>query len=155
MTVFKIVPFGQQDDYAVRLRSLVSAALEIAIYADFEADPIDVSPLPSWFVRELKKGNHADREALLGRDRYLQCRSNEPVWGVQEWISCFDPRLRRWEWWDLTQENRSVSLWVNTKSELAVPVEELWWAMFISGARGIEGPFMRSDSEWRARQSIP
>jgi hypothetical protein len=151
LAVFEVSPAGDPDLYLERLCELIESAEKISASADFEREEIDVQGLPRWFT------SYPSEDAGImeaGRQHYFRQRPGQDDWDVQEWISCFDGRLRRWTWWGGLREGLRVTAWVNTHSEPVVPMEELWWALFSAGATGVSGPTMVPTSEWAARARI-
>ncbi|MFI6922323.1 hypothetical protein ACIBIZ_20455 [Nonomuraea spiralis] len=123
----------------------------------FDSDELSVDALPAWFLA-LSRGETGDIPGDLigseGKRRYLATRDERP-WSSEEWIYCFDPALRAWSWWDVTaDENGRVCVWVDTAGEGHIPCEELWWALFVSGASTVESLTLEYGSGWSGQPSI-
>lgn len=143
--------------YAKRLREVVSSAVGISQTTDFERDDVATSALPEWFVAVSGGTGMTDVRdvtSLSGKDCYLEERGGEP-WDVEEWVYCFDPDLRRWSWWDVTERpDGRVCVWVDTKGEAHIPCEELWWLVFVAGARSVEPLMLEDAGVWAEQGSI-
>lgn len=155
--VFIVSPLRESDRYAARLRELISAAVNIARSADFERDDVSTTQLPEWFVNiSVRDDNPGPGDALSakGRQRYLESRG-DGAWDVEEWIYCFDPDLRRWSWWDVTlRSDGRLNVWVDTNGEGHIPCGELWWALYVVGARNVEPLTLEYASMWVLEDSV-
>ncbi|KPM55132.1 hypothetical protein ACG83_17615 [Frankia sp. R43] len=145
------------DAYSGRLRSLIAAAIEICMAADFEHDDVSEDGLPSWFLN-LSDGSedeaYGDAVGSAGKSRYLEVRDDR-AWDAGEWIYCFDPDLRKWSWWDITVvDDGVVCVWVDTKGEAHIPCEELWWAVFVAGAQEVQTMTLETSSIWSQQDSV-
>ncbi|MFF2623328.1 hypothetical protein [Oerskovia jenensis] len=157
LMLFEIDVVGDRELYAQRLRQVLVSAVRTVIEAGVEGDRVDVSRVPSWF-EGLSEGSASSTdvpvEALAGRRAYVE-RREQSGWDLQEWIYCFDPDLRRWSWWDVTAGDGSTALlWVDTSGETVVPCEELWWTMFVCGARSVAVSTQGARDERTDRASI-
>ncbi|MCX4756999.1 hypothetical protein [Kitasatospora purpeofusca] len=152
-----VTPAADGLKYAQRLRDLIAGAVEISSSANFESDDVSEDTLPSWFL-SLSDGELGDAPGdsigSKGKRRYLEVRDDRP-WNSGDWIYCFDPDLRAWSWWDVTiDENGKICVWVDTKGEAHIPCEELWWAIFVSGAASVEPLTLELASAWSGQRSI-
>lgn len=152
-----VTPVADSVKYAQRLRDLIARAVEISSAADFESDDVSEGALPSWFL-ELSGGETGgvpgDAIGSEGKRRYLEARDDRP-WNSGDWIYCFDPDLRAWSWWDITvDENGRVCVWIDTKGEAHIPCEELWWAIFMSGAVDADSLTLEFSYVWSSQPSI-
>ena len=145
------------DEFAVRLRKLIMSAVDIAQQVDFEQDQVSTDSLPQWFqvlTNGAEGGADDDPLGSSGKAKYLQNRNDRP-WGLEEWIYCFDPDLRAWEWWDVSiNDYGEACVWVDTKGEAHIPCEELWWAIFLAGASDTEPMVLENPSVWARQRSI-
>ncbi|MGV9663751.1 hypothetical protein [Nocardia niigatensis] len=142
LAMFLVHPAVPSDVYVERLRELISAAIGIAEVTDFdEADSIPLDPLPGWFRRL------SDPTSREGVRRYAEADLGDP-WDPEEWISCFDPDLRRWSWWDVAIWEEGVAVWVDTIGEAHIPHGELLWALYVAGARKVDPLVMEYAEVW-------
>ncbi|MEK8225009.1 hypothetical protein NKG05_00835 [Oerskovia sp. M15] len=155
--VFQVDAIGSLEMYGERLRNVLSSAVRTVVELGIDGDCVDASRVPKWFAGHTDRGGFADIpvEALGGRRVYLDERE-QSEWDLQEWLYCFEPDLRRWSWWDLTVgcDGRTLLLWVDTSGELVVPCDELWWAIFATGARGASASMGRASQDWDSRPSV-
>ncbi|MDG9704422.1 hypothetical protein [Streptomyces sp. DH37] len=142
---------GDPARYAERLRSVLSAAVELGATADFEEDELPVGGVPDWFVAVCSPdGGAAPDFATSGRAAYETHTQSRP-WALQNWLYRFDPDddSRGWEWWDLTQDGPSrVRIWVDSWGESFFGCQELRWAAYTAGALRVEGPVVRRSDAW-------
>ncbi|GGR64086.1 hypothetical protein GCM10010282_66320 [Streptomyces roseolus] len=155
--VFVVTPVADSVTYAQRLRDLIAGAVEISRSADFESGDVSDDTLPSWFL-ELSSGEAGDVPGdpvgSEGKRRYRDARDDRP-WDSGDWIYCFDPDLRAWSWWDITvDQDGRVCVWIDTKGEAHIPCEELWWAIFVSGAVDADPLTLEFASAWSGQWSI-
>lgn len=155
--VLRVAPVGDVHSYAERLRSLIAAAISITMSADFDSDDVSVEKLPHWFLAlstDTPNEFPGDDGGALGKRRYLEIREDRS-WSADEWIYCFDPDLRAWSWWDITVDRaNNINVWVDTKGEAHIPCEELWWAIFTSGAENVDSIKLEVATEWFDQPSI-
>lgn len=142
-------------DYVARVRNVLTAAIQTANEIEGGSGSLPEDLIPDWFAEATRGSDVAgsDDAASLGSRQYVLHRGEEP-WNLQDWLFCFDPQLRGWAWWDSTQESdQSVVLWVDSSGEAVFPCEELRWMTYVCGASAVEGPVLRSLSEWwKSRQ---
>lgn len=150
-----VTPALPKEQYARRLRELVASALEIARVADFDEGDVPLRPLPGWFL-ELTDGEpDGGSPDHSGKRNYLTSREGAAPWDVEEWVYCFDPGLRAWSWWDLTDDGRGgLAVWVDTKGEAHIPCEELWWAVYAAGADAVEPLVLEDATRWQGQRSV-
>ncbi|MET9213395.1 MULTISPECIES: hypothetical protein [unclassified Nocardia] len=142
LAMFLVHPAVPRRTYTQRLRELISAAVEIAQTTDFDQDEVvTLDPLPTWF-RETP-----DVPSIEGSRNYVAAGLGDP-WEPEEWIYCFDPDLRAWTWWDVTERSDGVAVWVDTLGEPHVPHGELLWALYITGAEQVDPLRMEAASSW-------
>ena len=158
LTCFKILPLGNQSTYCKRLRRLIYSTVLLSKGQDFDREVLNDTGIPAWFVYLTDGVPSTDREipdgAREGAAKYFSARGGDE-WDLQEWLFMFDPQLRSWSWWDVTGGgNGWLFLYIDTKGEIPVPLEELWWAMFASGAQVVEGPFLVSPEKWAVSPSM-
>lgn len=158
LTCFKILPLGSQSSYCKRLRRLIYSAVLLSSEQDFDWEVLEETGIPAWFVRLTDDVPGTEREmhdgAREGVAKYFSVRGGEK-WDLQEWLFMFDPQLRSWSWWDVTGGGDSwLFLYIDTKGEIPVPLEELWWAVFVSGAQVVEGPFLAPPEKWEKNPSM-
>ncbi|MFF1381807.1 hypothetical protein [Streptomyces sp. NPDC058308] len=158
LALIKVTPALPVPEYARRLRALVREALDITKDVDFDdesADDISTGSLPDWFL-SVTDGNTdlvGDSPESTGKRHYLTTRDSN-AWDVGEWIYCFDPGLRKWSWWDVTEDaSGHACIWVDTKGEGHIPCEELWWAAYVAGARSAADLTVEHAEEWAAQAS--
>lgn len=143
----EIEPRGEREILARRLRELFAGALQRATVLDFGAEELDIRGLPSWFVHASSPDGAAYPEIAEVANLYMSERSEEP-WNAEDWLSCLDPGLRRWGWWDVTRaKGGRLIMWVDAHGESHFPNEELYWAAFASGARRVS-TVDRDPQEW-------
>lgn len=139
------------DEYIVRIRTVLSSAVRAANEIDSDVESLPEDLIPDWFA-EVTRGSVVvghDTSASLGVQEYVSRRGEAP-WDLQDWLFCYDPQLRSWAWWDATQlPDESVLLWVDSSGEPVFPCEEFRWLTYVCGAKSVEGPVLRSVSEWR------
>jgi hypothetical protein len=83
---------------------------------DFERDDIPLDSLPDWFLAVTDGEPDDGSPEHAGKRNYLAARENSTPWDAEEWIYCFDPDLRSWSWWDLTEDgDGGLTLWVSTR----------------------------------------
>lgn len=150
LSALEIEPLESSEALARRLREVFGSALVCADTLDFDAEELDPSGIPEWFTRatSLNSINGPDSVSVLESVRLYVSARGEQAWGIQDWLSCLDPRLRRWEWWDVTRaEEGRLTLWVDSHGERHFPREELYWAAFAAGARGVNA-VVHDPQEW-------
>ncbi|WP_155245366.1 hypothetical protein [Salinispora arenicola] len=157
LALLAVAPATSPEAYGHRLRALIGIAIHIVRAADFDQEDVPVDALPQWFLElsnEESVGDGNDEFGRLGKLRYLQTRENRP-WGSEDWIYCFEPGLRAWSWWDVTlgMDGR-VNVWIDTRGEAHIPCEELWWAVYVSGASTVEPMILESAETWRGQDSL-
>ncbi|GHJ29712.1 hypothetical protein TPA0910_41450 [Streptomyces hygroscopicus subsp. sporocinereus] len=157
LATFLVATSVDAVDYVARFRAALSAAIRTANQADFDSETISETLIPEWFA-EVTRGSVVvgrDQVASSGSQQYVSRRGEEP-WELQDWLFCFDPQLRGWAWWDVTQlSNDAVLLWVDASGEPVFPCEEFRWLAYVCGAKNVEGPFVGSLSEWRQSHQDP
>lgn len=157
LALLTVKPAIDATIYGCRLRNVILEALKIAQSVDFEQDDIETSTLPDWFldVTNGKPPVHGDNSVeSLGKRRYMQFK-NEAAWSAQEWIYCFDPELRSWSWWDVTDDGQgNICVWVDTVGEAHIPCGELWWAVYAAGAEEVKPLTLAYASEWQSQSSL-
>ncbi|MGW7753857.1 hypothetical protein ACWGK6_20370 [Streptomyces violaceusniger] len=157
LAAFLVATSMEAIDYVARFREVLSAAIRTANQADFDSETISETLIPGWFA-EVTRGSIVvvrDDAASSGSQRYVSHRGEEP-WELQDWLFCFDPQLRGWAWWDVTQlSNDAVLLWVDSSGEPAFPCEEFRWLAYACGAKNVDGPLVRRLSEWRQSRQDP
>lgn len=142
LAMFLVHPAISSEVYAARLRALISAAVGIAQETDFEKDDVvTLDPLPEWFR------GISDAPSTKGASNYVEAGLGEP-WEPEEWIYCFDPDLRAWTWWDITERPEGVAVWVDTLGEPHVPHGELLWALYVAGAERVDPLRMEGADSW-------
>lgn len=157
LATFLVTTSVDAIDYVARFRAVLSAAIRTANQADFDSETISETLIPDWFA-EVTRGSVVvghDHVASSGSQQYVSRRGEEP-WELQDWLFCFDPQLRGWAWWDVTQlSNDAVLLWVDSSGEPAFPCEEFRWLAYVCGAKNVDGPLVRRLSEWRKSHQDP
>ena len=157
LALLVVTPAAGPEAYAARLRHLVGEAVGVAQVADFGRGNVPTSSLPNWFLALTDGGDEAEESDELGSEgkrRYLEAREDRP-WEIEDWVYCFDPDLRSWSWWDVTVSSHGqVNVWIDTKGEAHVPCEELWWAVYVSGALDVAALMLESAEVWSQQTSI-
>lgn len=144
LAMFLVYPTITHQTYIDRLRALMAAAVSIARTVDFDRDEVvALDPLPTWFRQT------PDAPSIAGAGSYAKARLGQP-WDPAEWIYCFDPDLRAWTWWDVTDRSDGVAVWVDTLGEPHVPHDELIWALYVTGANQVDPLRMETASAWAA-----
>lgn len=158
LSCVEIVPAGDQNSYCRRLRRVIHSAVALSCVQDFEEEILDGSGIPVWFAQltsgDLLAGRVVADDLRDGVSRYFEARGGE-VWDLQEWLFMFDPGLRSWSWWDVAGfGDGKVFLYFDANGEAVIPCEELWWAIFASGAKMVEGPFLVPSGRWEGKPSM-
>ncbi|MBN3930787.1 hypothetical protein IQ279_14270 [Streptomyces verrucosisporus] len=142
---------GDPDRYAERLRSVLSAAVNLGIAADFEQEELPTEGVPGWFAAVCAPGGEGVPDfAGDGRGAYESHTQSRP-WSLQNWLYRFDPDddSRGWQWWDVTRAGPShVHIWVDSWGESFFGCQELRWAAYTAGALRVDGPVVRRSSAW-------
>ncbi|MFE6859177.1 hypothetical protein [Nocardia sp. NPDC057668] len=145
LALLVVHPAIAPPEYATRLRHLISAALTVTDSTD---DLPGLDPLPPWFTR-------FDEVAYAANRRYSEARAEEP-WTIREWVGCFAPPRRQWSWWDLTlRTDGTVAVWADTLGAPHPACEELWWALYVSGARAVDPLTLEEVPAWQAEARGP
>ena len=155
LALLVVRPAIEPSLYAMRLRQLISAAVDIAQSSNFESGAVSLQTLPKWFLDESGEGGDTDISATsrVARQQYVESRGAD-AWDPEDWIYCFDPDLRAWSWWDITiQPDGSLGVWVDTKGEAHIPCEELWWAVYLAGARDVAALTLEDAGVWAEQAS--
>nr|WP_109280925.1 hypothetical protein [Streptomyces orinoci] len=154
---FSVEVAGDPAQYAQRLRSVLSAAVNLGATADFEEDTVPVDEVPDWFTAI---GSTDDAQvpefARSGRDAYTSYTGGNP-WELQNWLYRFDSDddSRGWEWWDITRAGRGkLHVWVDSWGEPSFGCQELRWAAYTAGAVWVEGPVVRGSEAWAGEESL-
>ncbi|MGP3949597.1 hypothetical protein [Streptomyces sp. 7N604] len=158
--VFEVEVEGSLDQYASRVREALAGAVGIAKNYSFDVDELPSEPLPHWLVQiSSQRDKHAPESGSnsfseRGAQQYESMRG-EDRWDLQEWISCFDPQLRYWSWWDITRStDTSVKIWIDTRGEAVVGCEELRWIIFVAGACSLSEMELTKGSAWSPEASL-
>ncbi|MDN3028196.1 hypothetical protein [Streptomyces sp. S.PB5] len=153
LCAFDVVTNSPVEEYSRRLRSVLSAALDLAVSASFDDDDLPVDTVPGWFAAAGSGLAGAVPDfARRGADRYAAAVKGGP-WDLQEWLFQFDPdsEFRGWAWWDLTQASEDrVRIWVDTWGESFFACDELRWVAYISGGDEVAGPTVVRTADWVA-----
>lgn len=152
LCAFDVSLSGAIEEYETRLRSVLSAALGLAVSESFDED-LPVNTIPEWFAT-VSGGTSVDIKefAVRGAERYAATIGGG-AWRLQEWLFQFDPESesRGWAWWDLTDSSDgNVRIWVDTWGESFFACDELRWAILTAGADEVHGPTLVRTTEWTA-----
>lgn len=149
---FDLAPAVPADVYADRLRSVLDAALALALTEDFD-DTLPVDSVPEWFAAVSEPLSPRTPEfARRGRECYAAAIQGGP-WKLQEWLYEFDPESesRGWAWWDLTRSaDGTVRIWADTWGESFFACDELRWLAFTAGSDKVSGPHLAKVEKWHA-----
>ncbi|MER5514550.1 hypothetical protein [Streptomyces sp. NPDC002763] len=109
---------GAPVAYALRVRHVLSAALQLACTAEFNDEDLPTAEFPDWFTTvSVRDGEVPPQEfARQGRTAFAD-RSGGGPWSLQNWIYRFDPEddSRGWEFWDIVPVGPSrLSVWVDS-----------------------------------------
>ncbi|WP_143342764.1 hypothetical protein [Crossiella equi] len=151
LAVFRVAVGMRVVDYLAGVRAVLSAAIRTMGEIDAGTDDLPEDLIPDWFAEVTRGSVVASRggPSSLGVQQYVARRGEEP-WELQDWLFCFDPKLRGWAWWDATEiSDESVALWVDSSGEPVFPCEELRWLAYACGAQNVEGPSLASISDWQ------
>ncbi|WP_374983334.1 hypothetical protein [Streptomyces fradiae] len=149
---------GDPHAYAGRLRNVLTAVYDLATREDFDEEELPVDTIPAWFTGVCRGGGTTEPFAVEGREHYAE-RTGDGPWGLQDWLSRFDPELeaRGWAFWDLTRspapEGR-LRLWVDTWGEAFFAWEELRWLTYVCGARSVADPVLAKPQVWAEESSV-
>jgi hypothetical protein len=151
------------EEYAARLREVLSAVYLLAAREDFDEDEVPVDTLPPWFVgistpETATTPGPLPPFAVRGSRSYTQ-RTGDTPWRIQDWLSRFDPELesRGWDFWDVTQasDDRSrLHVWLDTWGEPFFAWEELRWLLHTCGARTVSDPAVTDTGSWAREASV-
>ncbi|RXS85345.1 hypothetical protein EST92_08400 [Streptomyces sp. TM32] len=151
LTVFDVVAAVDPQDYIRRVRSVLSAALDLAITESFDDEDLPTEGIPEWFaVASGAAGGETADFSRRGMDRY-HAAVNEKSWDLQWWLFEFDPdnEFRGWAWWDATQAGDGhVRVWTDSWGESFFACDELRWLLYTAGADEVSGPVLADTSEW-------
>jgi hypothetical protein len=149
LACLEVEPSIPADVYADRIRSVLTAALEILL-ADRLRDRVAQESLPAWF-------RAGDATSDAGRRNY-EAHVGEPGWRLDDWLSRFDPDLdvRGWEWWDMTQPpgRDSVRVWVDPRGEVFFAHLDLLWLCYSAGAVSVSRPELVETPVWLGEPSV-
>ncbi|WP_432153137.1 hypothetical protein [Streptomyces tricolor] len=151
----EVIPEGDPEEYARRLREVLAAVFRLAAQADFDREELPLETVPDWFVQVCQGGAATDSFATDGRARYAERTGDDP-WEVQDWLSRFDPELeaRGWAFWDLTHSavgRGRLNLWLDTWGEPFFSWEELRWLLYTCGADSVADPVVTGADVWADR----
>jgi hypothetical protein len=133
LAVFDIrtTPRATATAFGTRLRSVLTAALRLALSHEFDGADLPLHTLPDWFLTATGPG----------------------AWEIQNWLYQFDPgsESRGWSWWDLTYADaagREARVWVDSWGESFFGCGELRRLAHASGAEDIGGPSVVRSTDW-------
>ncbi|MFF1379121.1 hypothetical protein [Streptomyces sp. NPDC058308] len=139
------------EAYEARLRSVLDAALGLALSSDFAEEDLPAAAVPEWFaVVSGPLFANAPKYARRGRERYAAAIRGGS-WDLQEWLHEFDPdsESRGWAWWDLTHSaDGTVRIWADTWGESFFACDELRWLAYVAGADDVSGPYLAKADSW-------
>lgn len=138
----------EAEGFARRVRGLVAAGVEISRHGGFELDQLPEDVLPAW----ARGGDFSEvhRDARL---RYSLHRGEEE-WTAQDLLFSFEPKQRRWKWWDVTLLGGNLlQVWVDSLGEPVFACDELRWILYLSGAHAVVGPSLLSPDLWGQERS--
>ncbi|MER5526089.1 hypothetical protein ABT075_16015 [Streptomyces sp. NPDC002677] len=143
---------GTPEDYALRVRRVLSAALHLACTAEFGNEDLPTDEFPDWFKTiSVRDGEAPPQEfARHGRTAYVDHSGGGP-WSLQDWIYRFDPEedSRGWEFWDTVRAGPArVCVWVDSWGESFFGSLELLWLLYAAGATHVEGPEVHKADTW-------
>ncbi|MEU8679938.1 hypothetical protein [Streptomyces sp. NPDC048611] len=157
LAVFAVATSADPRDYIRRVRSVLSAALDLAVSESFADEDLPTAGIPAWFAAVSgAPGGRIPEFSRHGRDRYRTAVNGKP-WDLQWWLFEFAPdnEFRGWAWWDVTQtdvpqaaEERRVRVWVDSWGESFFACDEFRWLLHTAGADEVSGPSLADASEW-------
>ncbi|MEU6994514.1 hypothetical protein ABZ953_28135 [Streptomyces sp. NPDC046465] len=155
---FDVTPTVPGDAYEGRLRSVLDAALGLALSADFTEEDLPVAAVPEWFTDVSGRPLSADAPefARRGRERYAAAIRGGS-WELQGWLHEFDPdsESRGWAWWDLTHSaDGTVRIWADTWGESFFACDELRWLAYVAGGESVSGPYLARVDAWHAAVAV-
>lgn len=117
--------------FDTRARSVLTAALRLALSQEFDGADLPLHTLPDWFLTATGPG----------------------AWEIQNWLDPFDldSESRGWSWWDLTYADavgRAARVWVDSWGESFFGCGELRRFAHASGAEEIGGPSVVGSTDW-------
>lgn len=148
---------GSTEEYAQRVRDVLSAVLQLACTAEFGDDDLPVDDFPDWFTEistrdsENRDGETPQEFTREGRAAFLTKSGKENSWSLQNWIYRFDPdeESRGWEFWDVTPVGPvRVHVWVDSWGESFFGSLDLLWLLYTAGASHVEGPEIHKAGTW-------
>ncbi len=147
---FDVAPTVPFDAYADRLRSVLDAALGLALTEEFD-DTLPEDSVPEWFAAVCEPlSADAPDFARRGRELYASAIQGGP-WRLQGWLYEFDPEseTRGWAWWDLTHSSDGTArIWVDTWGESFFACDELRWLAYVAGSAEVSGPHLAKTERW-------
>ena len=148
---------GAMDAYASRLRSGIEAGVTLAAIDSFDTDELSESTVPEWLAEISSSSPNPSilpAEVVDGRRRYVSAQEEE-AWELQDWLWCFEPGKRQWEWWDVTAAGGThLLIWLDSKGESAYPCEDVRWLAYVAGAWSVSGPIILPRIVWEVQTSL-
>ncbi|MFD7299602.1 hypothetical protein ACFV83_01500 [Streptomyces pharetrae] len=145
------VAAGSPEEYAQRVRHVLTAALRLACTAEFDGADLPANDFPDWFTGvSARDGEATETFAGDGRAAYRNAGGGN-AWSLQNWIYRFDPDndSRGWEFWDVIPVGPSrVRVWVDSWGESFFGSLELLWLLYTAGGAHVEGPEVHPASAW-------
>ncbi|QIJ62396.1 hypothetical protein [Streptomyces sp. JB150] len=150
------VAVGSPEEYAQRVRHVLTAALRLACTAEFDDEDLPADDFPDWFTTvSARDGEPTETFSQEGRTAYGNASGGNP-WSLQTWIYRFDPEddSRGWEFWDVTAVGPSrVRVWVDSWGESFFGSLELLWLLYTAGAARVDGPEIHKAGTWSSEVS--
>ncbi|MFE0174949.1 hypothetical protein ACFWZ2_21765 [Streptomyces sp. NPDC059002] len=155
---FEVRPTVPTEAYAARLRSVLDAALGVALSADFAEEDLPADSVPGWFATVSGPlFARAPEFARRGRERYAAAIRGGS-WELQGWLHEFDPdsESRGWAWWDLTHSpDGKLRIWADTWGEAFFACDELRWLAYVAGSDEVSGPYLAKAESWHTEVRGP
>ncbi|SEF08644.1 hypothetical protein [Streptomyces sp. Ag109_O5-10] len=143
---------GNPEEYALRVRHVLSAVLHLACTAEFDDEDLPTDEFPAWFVTASVRDGEMPLQEFVrhGRAAYMD-RSGGGPWSLQNWIYRFDTdeESRGWEFWDIVRVGPSrLRVWVDSWGESFFGSLDLLWLLYAAGATQVEGPEVHKADTW-------
>ncbi|KPI15696.1 hypothetical protein OK074_2141 [Actinobacteria bacterium OK074] len=153
LCTFDVTTDNPVEEYGMRLRSVLNAALDLAVSASFDDGDLPIDTLPDWFAAASDDASASISDFARRGIEHYSAAVKGGAWDLQEWLSQFDPdsEFRGWAWWDSTHTGEDrVRIWVDTWGESFFACDEFRWVAYAAGANEVTGPILVDIADWVA-----